>query len=528
MALDWARRLRDIEDIKKRIGVAIGLALLLSACAVPANPWFLADLHPGLKGTDLERVPINASVTVDFGRTVDPTLIDLRINPPAQISRLWKGTTLELLPGQPWAPATTYTLRVAAFQDHRNQVQLKGWQAAFVTQPPLIASLSLNGQPLTGQPLVAAVASNLVISFPIGVQPARTVISANGTPIRAAGVQWSADGRAATVLLTSFPPGQPLTISVDKATSIRGDLLTQASSVHLTPAVLEPTNRASGITAIGTARPVEIVVENSGAARPQVGLQAADMVVEYISEYSISRMTAIYFNAVPPLVGPVRSCRMINIPLNFAFGALTMCSGASDGTLGQLWHQGVRVVINDYDKRGHFFRSSARLAPHNLYTSGDRAARLRTEMSGIPSALLVDPAHDDAVIGQPSPPPAVPLHGVSYSYDASRQLYLRTDHGRPFVDAATGAQLAVKTVAIVHAPFRDAGWVEDINGGAHSIIYDLSGEGPAEVYSDGHMVSAIWHIANGVPLYFTDTQGNVIRLNTGLTWIHVVGNGQVR
>lgn len=495
---------------------------------MPANPWFLADVHPTLKGGGLERLPVNASVTVDFGRTVDHSLIDLRLKPAAAVSMVWHGTTLELVPRQPWSPATTYTLRVAPFQDHRNEVQLKAWQASFITQPPLVASVSLNGQVVTGQPMVAAVASTLVISFPIPVQPARTRINGNSAPLPAGVLQWSADGRAATVPLTSFPPGRPLTLSVDAATSIQGDILTQPSSVTLTPAVLESSNRNSGIGAIGPARPVEIVVENSGPARPQVGLQAADMVVEYISEYSISRMTAIYFNAVPPLVGPVRSCRMINIPLNFAFGALTMCSGASDGTLGQLWHQGVPVVINDYDKRGHFFRSSARAAPHNLYTSGDRAARLRTEMTGFPSALLVDPPHDDAVIGQVSAAPNVPLHGVSYSYDAGRQLYLRVDHGRPFIDAATGAQLAVKTVAIVHAPFRDAGWVEDINGGAHSIIYDLTGEGPAEVYSDGHMVNATWHIANGVPLYFTDAQGNVLRLNTGLTWVHVVGNGQLR
>ena len=28
------------------------------------------------------------------------------------------------------------------------------------------------------------------------------------------------------------------------------------------------------------------------------------------------------------------------------------------------------------------------------------------------------------------------------------------------------------------------------------------------------------------PLYFTDPAGNLIRLNTGLTWVHVMGSDQ--
>jgi hypothetical protein len=343
-------------------------------------------------------------------------------------------------------------------------------------------------------------------------------------------MRWDSDRQTLTLPVSNFQPGLAVNVSVDAATSDRGDILTQSSAMQLTVAVIEPSNGSSGIPAgANPPTPIEIVVENSGPARPQAGLQAADMVVEYISEYSISRMTAVYFNAVPALVGPVRSCRMINIPLSFAFRAVTMCSGASDGTLGQLWHQGVPVVINDYDHGGHFFRSRARAAPHNLYTTGDRAERLRREVTGISAAeFQIDSPHDDSGLGTPAGAPSIPLQGVSYRYDGGRQLYLRFDHGAPFIDTARGAQLAVKTVAIVHAPFHDAGWVEDVNGGAHSIIYDLMGQGPAELYSDGRVINATWHMASGLPLYFTDANGQFIRLNTGLTWVHVVGNGQVR
>jgi hypothetical protein len=76
--------------------------------------------------------------------------------------------------------------------------------------------------------------------------------------------------------------------------------------------------------------------------------------------------------------------------------------------------------------------------------------------------------------------------------------------------------------------------VEDTNGGAHSVWYDMLGSGPARIWSDGHLVTATWHIGhaginpqaywlNDQAPWFTDSAGDVIRLNSGLTWIHVVG-----
>jgi hypothetical protein len=101
-------------------------------------------------------------------------------------------------------------------------------------------------------------------------------------------------------------------------------------------------------------------------------------------------------------------------------------------------------------------------------------------------------------------------------------------------DALTGGAVTVKNLVLMHVPFRDAGWVEDDNGGAHSIWYDMTGTGQAEIYSNGRMIQATWHMGqagaafyqNDQPVWFSDQSGHFIRLNTGLTWIHVLGNGQ--
>jgi hypothetical protein len=167
-----------------------------------------------------------------------------------------------------------------------------------------------------------------------------------------------------------------------------------------------------------------------------------------------------------------------------------------------------------------------------VFTDAGRAQSLR-QWARPPGRYVLDPPHPDQDMGDPADPPSVPLHSAGYVYDGGG-FYLRYDRGAPLVDAATGSQIHVKNVVLVHVPFRDAGWVEDDNGGAHSVWYEMTGSGPAEIYSNGKLVHATWHLGspgqwyfeNDQPYWFTDEQGRYIDLNSGLTWIHLVGNGQ--
>ena len=54
-------------------------------------------------------------------------------------------------------------------------------------------------------------------------------------------------------------------------------------------------------------RALSIKIENSDAARPQTGLQSADVVYEEVTEGGITRFNAIFQSKLPKVVGPVRS-----------------------------------------------------------------------------------------------------------------------------------------------------------------------------------------------------------------------------
>ena len=153
-----------------------------------------------------------------------------------------------------------------------------------------------------------------------------------------------------------------------------------------------------------------------------------------------------------------------------------MCSGASVGTLGQIFtHNFSGFSINDFDNGIHFRRVGFKEAPHNLYTDAGDAGRMRGEAQPNPSApYLVDPMHPDNGLGTPADAPSVPLHDVSYAFDGGSQTYLRFDHGSAFADVVTGTQLHVKNVILVHVNAHMAGWVEDENGGAGSVCLESS------------------------------------------------------
>jgi hypothetical protein len=493
-------------------------------------------------------VRINEPLVVNFSQKIDVKSVKLSVTPAADLKLDAKGQKLLITPLKGWKPAEVYSLRLKSVSSADHSVSLSNWQGKFKTQPHSgIAGFLVDGKPIAitaaSTPSISPLAK-VTITFTGPMQTSTATPTLNGQPLAAGAFTWAADGKSVD-LATTYTPYQTYEIGVGaSATTAAGDVATDVTPLAATATGLEPSNSTSNVPAGYQTQPaLMVVIDNAGLARPQSGLQSADIAFEYISEYNISRFTLTFFDAPAPSVGPVRSCRMINPYLSDAFKGITFCSGASDGTLGWLWGKhgapGIPVIINDYDTGNHFFRVNFTEAPHNVYTDGGRLAKARAEMPIGGGNYAVDTPHADNGLGVPSPAPSIPLQGVNYSYDGSCTCYRPFDHGTPRTDAAAGnAQLGVKNVVLMGVPFGNAGWVEDVNGGAQSIRYQMNGSGSAQIWSDGKLIAATWHQgADGQdffqntsqPLYFTDNStGQLIRLNTGLTWVHVLGNGQTQ
>jgi hypothetical protein len=77
----------------------------------------------------------------------------------------------------------------------------------------------------------------------------------------------------------------------------------------------------------------------------------------------------------------------------------------------------------------------------------------------------------------------------------------------------------VENVIVVYANHVNTLIIEDV-GGSHSIQVQLWGDGPATIFRDGEMIQGRWQrTGNAMGLTFVDSNGNVIPLKPGHTWI---------
>ena len=83
-------------------------------------------------------------------------------------------------------------------------------------------------------------------------------------------------------------------------------------------------------------RVVMVMINNHTKARPQSGLDKADVVYEILEEGLITRFMAFFQSEAPETVGPVRSIRPYNITLAESFDSIISHAGGSEQALATL------------------------------------------------------------------------------------------------------------------------------------------------------------------------------------------------
>ena len=95
----------------------------------------------------------------------------------------------------------------------------------------------------------------------------------------------------------------------------------------------EPRNSLSG--RIGSDGPILAVkIDDSAAARPQAGLEDADIIYIEQVEGGLTRLAAIFSSKIPEVIGPVRSARISDLEILEQFGRVAFAySGAQSKLL---------------------------------------------------------------------------------------------------------------------------------------------------------------------------------------------------
>ncbi|MDR2379003.1 MAG: DUF3048 domain-containing protein [Bifidobacteriaceae bacterium] len=273
-----------------------------------------------------------------------------------------------------------------------------------------------------------------------------------------------------------------------------------------------------------------VKVENSAAARPQSGLEQADIVWEEMVEGGESRFIAVFNSQVPEAVGPVRSVRPMDGPILGATGGLLAFSGGQSRFVEQAKAAGLQVLTEDSGGAG-FFRSTDRPMPHNLYLRPAEAWEQADEAHRGPVAAEF--AHADAPgaataarDGRPAAALAVTISAAAkpnWTWDASAGVYLRSERDVPS-EAASGVRLAAQNVIALSVPIEMAGGTD----AAGSPIPDtrIVGSGQGLVASGGGAIDIEWSKASDFDRLVLKTPDGVeIALAPGVTWIELVPLG---
>jgi hypothetical protein len=425
-------------------------------------------------------------------------------------------------------PATLYRVQVSHVKKTLGFGELS-YGFSFYTEPaPEVVSASFNDAALADGQQNVPLRGNLKLTFSQPMEPLTTRVLFDGKPIDPAQISWDRAARIGTVALT-LGPSRPHSVEVPAtAENLRHDPMTGAFKIGFGAMVQVPSQGVTTRITPGGA-PIIIQIENSTqpTVRPQSGMQQADMVYEYISEYGIPRLTAVYWHPPSAEIGPVRSCRLITIQIEQMYRGMIYCSGANDYVLGQVWKW--PNVVYDYSYwLPMMYRTAARIAPHNVMARPDQITK-HTAQSNLPPVVYdIAPAHPDTPLpgGTPATTITVGPHDAVWRYDPRSQQYLKWQNGAPFINAGTG-QVHAKTVIVERATsYLDTNPANTFHG-YHTEYYELAGQGTADIYSDGMVIHATWkHPNRDVPTVYYDSNGDPIDLNTGLTWIHVIGSDQ--
>jgi hypothetical protein len=273
-----------------------------------------------------------------------------------------------------------------------------------------------------------------------------------------------------------------------------------------------------------------VKIENSAAARPQSGLNAADIVWEEVVEGGITRYVAVYHSDLPSEIGPVRSIRPMDAAIAAPLGGLFAFSGGLPSFVSAVDDAGLQVLSHDAGAAG-FYRVGTRRAPHNVYADPRRFLdQADQEHQAAPLAQFdfATAGEQPTAIAAGTPAAAVQLKlsGSSrpeWTWSQADLAWLRAEGGTPAM-SADGGRLRATNVVVLRVDIVNTGYHDPAGNPVPETR--LVGGGEALVATGGHAVAGAWSkLALSAPVILTGPLSSPVRLAPGTTWVELVPTG---
>ena len=279
-------------------------------------------------------------------------------------------------------------------------------------------------------------------------------------------------------------------------------------------------------------RPLAIVINNRKISLPQLGISAADVIVEVPVEGSYTRMLAIFQDITDAgNIGSVRSARPCFVDIAQSFDSIFIHAGGSNTAYNMLTSRGIsRFDGVNGPGSNMFFRDKTRERTmgyeHSMLTSTDKIAeyvgtrnyRLEHE-EGYVSPLVFEEALE--ISGTKVTDVTVKFNSsksTTLEYSADDGLFHASQQGGEYVDGNSGDQLAFANIIIIKTTIK----VVDSEG---RLNIDLKTGGDGYLAIGGQYVPIKWsRQSDSAPFVFKDEAGKEITLRSGKTYMAVISS----
>ena len=305
-----------------------------------------------------------------------------------------------------------------------------------------------------------------------------------------------------------------------------------SSGPQVTTTTLAPFSPLTGLPLTDQARlarPALVVkIENAPVARPQSGLDVADVVYEEIVEGGITRFLAIFHSTDADLIGPVRSVRPSDPDIIAPFGGLFAYSGGIPVFIDALRKTpgitdvGVDLLDEGPDKP--YSRRAGRIPPNNLYTSTAKLYAKAPSTGTRPPGRFADFLPEGQPFTAAGATPATTLTAtigittVVFNYHEASTTYRRAG-------LVEGSGVVAPTNVIVQfTNYQETDETDMTNATVEKAV--TVGSGDALILSGGMAVRGRWSrsAATGYTTW-SDANGTPLKLPPGRTWVELARTG---
>lgn len=268
---------------------------------------------------------------------------------------------------------------------------------------------------------------------------------------------------------------------------------------------------------------VALKIENSPAARPQAGLENADVVFEEVVEGGITRFLALYHCGGTELAGPVRSARFDDPKIAKPFSRLIAFSGANAIVKRELQAQGMVIVEELTSPPGLFREPPGVIQVHNLFADTEKlretaeAENIEPPKEGVFTfAEDLDTESKRARLVRIN---FLASSGIEYRWQGG--TWKRSEAGAPFM-TVDGDQFSVPNVLIQQVDVNNSPTIRDSAGNPSPDIA-LIGKGKALLFRDGRVVKGTWQIKKeGAPPVYRTKGGEEMPFAPGRIVVELV------